>query len=530
MERQYTNRVNRSSSAYASEYIRAFLEGESIPGIDYEWELYQRFVPNIMLAEVDQVGRNWITDANRVVLVTGPDKEDAVLPDEVALTAVLDSVADTEITPYVDSLTDAVLLAEVPEGSPVVETRTLDAGITEWVLANGVRVVLKPTDFDEDQIVFRGFSPGGTSLATDEEYVPASTAAQLVSQGGVAEFDTTDLQKLLAGKIANASPFISEFEEGVSGGASVADLETMFQLTWLRFTAPRADDTVYELWRTRLGQAWSDGYVRLMTQDHPRQRPMTVETLDQADLYESLAFYEDRFEDAGDYTFVFVGDIDLATLEPLVERYLGALPSTGREEEWRDTGVRAPTGIHEETVSRGIAPQSQTAITFNGAFDYSEQSERSGIRATAMILQSRLSDLMREELGGTYSVGVSPGTSWRPEETFRMTIQFGSDPNRADELLETVFDGVRLLQEEGPTEVELADAQEALRRQFETDFQQNRTWLSQLVSDYQRGDVPGASVGTFLASVDGLTADFIQGAARRYFDSANFVRVTLLPE
>lgn len=541
MERQYTNRANRSSGAYASEYIRAYLDGESIPGIEFEWELYQRFMPEITLSEINDVGRQWMTDGNRVVLVTGPQKEGVVLPDEQALAAVFDDVESSDITPYVDNLTDRPLLADIPEGSRVVEKRSLDYGITEWILANGVRVVLKPTDFDEDQIVFRGFSPGGTSLASDDDYVPASTASQLISQGGVGEFDATDLDKLLAGKIVNVNPFISEFEEGVSGSSSNADLETMFQLVWLRFTAPRADDTYYELWRTRLAQqlanrdldpvtAWSDAYIRLITQDHPRERPMTLETLDQTDLYASLAFYQDRFQDAGDTTFVFVGDIDFAQLQPLVERYLGGLPVTGRSETWRDTGVRPPTGVHEETVHRGLAPRSATVVTFTGPFDYADQAERTGIRAAAMILQSRLSDLMREELGGTYSVAVAPSISWRPVPEFQMTVQFGSDPQRADELMATLLEAIDKLGETGPSDSELADTKEALRRQFETDFQENRTWLGQLVSDYERGETPGGSVATFLDSVDRLTAEWIRDSVSRYFDKNNYVHVTLMPE
>lgn len=541
MERQYVNRANRNSGAYADEYIRAYLEDESIPGLEYEWALYQRFVPGITLGEVNEVGRDWMRDDNRVLLVTGPEKTGLYWPDELQLVAVLGSVDPDELTPYVDEVSDAVLLADVPEGSPIVATREPGRGIIEWDLANGIRVVLKPTDFDEDQVVFRGFSPGGTSLVDDADIVMATTASQLVGQGGVADFDQTALQRLLSGQIVNVSPFISDFEEGVSGSASLEDLETMFQLVYLRFTAPRADDTFYELWRTQMAQqlanrdlnpatAWSDTYLRLMTDDDPRERPMTLERLDEADLYRSLEFYEDRFADADDFTFVFVGDIDPETLRPLVETYLGALPATPRVEDWRDTGVRTPRGVYGETVHRGLAPQSQTVVTFTGPFDYASQAERTGIRATALIVQNRVQDLIREELGGTYGVGLSPATQWRPEGEFQMTLQFGSDPERAEELTRVVFDAITEFQSSGPTPGELADAQETLRRQFETDFEENRTWLSQLASDYARGVEPGAAVDTFLASIDALTPDFIRDESRRYFDTENYVRVTLMPE
>ena len=193
-------------------------------------------------------------------------------------------------------------------------------------------------------------------------------------------------------------------------------------------------------------------------------------------------------------------------------------------------GVRAPEGVFEETVNRGLEPQSQTVITFNGDFDYGDQIQRSAIRALAIAAENQLLEEVREELGGTYSIGVGPGLSWRPEETFQMTISFGSDPERADELVQRIFEGLEAFKESGPTEDQVADAREAILRQFETDFQENRTWLSQLVSDYQRGAAPGASIETFAASVEALTVEVIRDAARRYFDSDNYVRVTLMPE
>lgn len=541
IEQAYTTRMDRSSGSFAGEFTRAFLDGESIPGIEYEYELYQRFIPEITLEEVNGVGRDWISETNRVVLVAGPESEDVVLPDEATFMAALASAADEEITPYEDTLTDAVLLSDIPEGTEVIDVQEREGDITEWVLGNGARVVLKPTDYEEDEVVFRGFSPGGTSLASDEDFIPASTAAQLISSGGLGDFDSIDLGKVLTGTVAGATPFISEFEEGVAGSASVADLETMFQLTFLTFTSPRPDEDFFEVWTTQVSQAlenrdanprtaWSDAYIRLMTQDHPRARPMTLEALDETDLYESLEFYQDRFADASDFTFIFVGDLDLDVIRPLVGRYLGGLPSTNRLESWRDVGVRAPEGVLEETVYKGLEPQSQTVITFSGSFDYDDQVQRSAIRALAIAVENQLLEEVREELGGTYSIGVGPSLTWRPEETYRMTISFGSDPERADELVERIFEGLESFKELGPTEEQVADAREALFRQFETDFQENRTWLSQLVNDYQRGAAPGASVETFESSVDALTVGLIQEAARQYFDMENYVRVTLMPE
>ena len=556
IERSYANRETRSSASYAAEYTRAFLYGESIPGIEYEYELYKRFVPGITLEDVNQVGNEWIRPENRVVVVAGPEKEGLEMPSEEALVAVLSSVSDVELTPYEDAVIDQPLLAEIPEGSEVVATREFAEGIVEWELANGIRVALMPTEFREDQILFRGFSPGGTSLVSDEEWIPARTATAVIRGAGLGAFNAIELRRVLTGKVATANPFISAYEEGVSGGGSPKDLETLFQLIYMTFTAPRADPEYFQVWNTQ-GQrslqnqeaspsfAFNDALNRIMTQDDVRRGPLTVETLDETDLDESLAFYRERFADASDFTFIFVGDLDLDTMRPLVERYLGGLPSTSRVETWSDRGVRLPRGVIEETVRKGLEPQAQTRLIFAGPFDYGDLSQRTAITSMAGVLRARLREVLREELGGTYSVGVGTTLFWRPEGAYRLTIDFGSDPERADELLDAVYAEIERLHSSPPTEGEVNDVREVLLRTFETNLESNFYWLSQLgaryrywldqlnmrvIDRYPSGD---RLLGTLLAneaSINAVTPADIQESARRYFDLDNRVRVTLLPE
>ena len=552
IERAYTDRANRGSASYAAEYSRAFLDDEPIPGIEYEFELYKRFIPEITLTEVNQIGSEWIRPQNRVVVVTGPEKEDLDMPSEEALLAVLTGVADMEITAYEETVIDQPLLAEIPEGSTVVGTREFAEDIVEWELGNGVRVALKPTDFREDQVLFKGFSPGGTSLASDEEWIPASSATALIQGGGLGPFNTTDLRRVLTGKVASARPFISSFEEGVTGSGSPQDLETMFQLIYMTFTAPRADPEYFEVFNTRNraglqnrdaspAVAFNDAINRIMTQDALRSRPVTVETLDHTDLGGSLAFYQDRFEDASEFTFIFVGNIDLDVMRPLVERYLGGLPSTNRVETWRDLGERPPRGVIEEIVRKGLEPQSQTRLFFTGSIDYGDRSQRLGIAVMTSVLETRLREVLREELGGTYSVSVGSSFSWRPAGQYRLSISFGSDPERADELLAAVYEEIDRLKSSPPDEAEVNDVLEAQRRAWETNQESNSWWLSVLDGRYRylldqsdgrypSGDVLLETLPTYGAALDALTPPRIQELARRYFDQDNRVRVTLLPE
>ncbi len=540
IERSYTERKKNNSNLYVSEYIRNFLEGEPIPGIEYEFELFKRFIPEISLEEVNKIGQDWLTENNRVILVNAPEKEGLAIPTEEDLLGVLNSVKNMEIAPYEDTSTEMPLMSEIPEAGEIVEKKVLDDyGITEWRLSNGVRVILKPTDFKEDEIVFQAQSPGGTSLASDEDFIPARTASQIISAGGVGEFSALDLQKKLAGKVVNVRPVISDWEEGLMGSASPKDIETLFQLIHLYFTAPRADVTMFDVLKNRMKAAlenrnadprfvFYDTLGRILTQDHPRVRSLTVEQLEEMDLEKSLHFYKDRFADASDFIFVFVGNLDLEVLEPLVARYVASLPSLDREESWKDVGIRPPKGVIKKTVKKGVEPQSQVAIVFTGPFEYT-QASRNAIRAMGLVLQTRLRNKIREDLGGTYSISASPSYDRIPVPAYSVAISFGTDPDRVEELTKVIFQEIEKLKKEGVTEDELRDATQAMYRDFETGIKQNRWLLTQLYYRFLEGE-DLESLFDYLKSLESMTTEVINGAAKSYLDMENHVQVILYPE
>lgn len=265
-----------------------------------------------------------------------------------------------------------------------------------------------------------------------------------------------------------------------------------------------------------------------MSQDHPRARPMTATRLAEMDLDKSMAFYKARLADVGDFTFVFVGSLDLDVLKPLVTRYLGSLPSTGRNETWKDTGVTPPAGVVEREVRRGLEPQSQSTIIFTGPFAYN-QTERISIRAMADILQTRLRETLREELGGTYSVSVGASYDKIPREDYSVTIRFGSAPDRMTGLLARVFEEIAAFKAGGPTPQQVDGEREQLLRAFETTMRQNGNVLAQLVFKYQLDEAP-ASILEPPQYYAKLSATMIQDAAKRYLNTDRYVRVTLLPE
>lgn len=540
IERSYTEREKNDSNLFVSEYIRNFLEGEPIPGIEYEFELFKRFVPEITLEEINKIGQDWLTEENRVIMVNASQKEGLILPTEEDILGVLESVSDLEIAPYEDTSSELPLMADLPAAGEIVETKLSEEfDITEWKLANGARVILKPTDFKEDEIVFQALSPGGTSLACDEDFIPARTASQVISSGGVGEFSVIDLRKKLTGKVVSVRPVISDWEEGLTGSASPKDMETMFQLIHLYFTAPRADATMFDVLKNRMKAmlenrkadpmfVFYDTLGRILTQDHPRVRSLTVEQLDEMDLDKSFIFYKDRFADASDFIFVFVGNLDPEAMKPLVARYLASLPSLDRQETWKDIGIRPPKGEVKKTVKKGVEPQSQVAIVFTGPFEYT-QARRNAIRAMGLVLQTRLRNKIREDLGGTYSIQARTSYDKIPEPAYSVAIDFGADPERVEELISVIFQEIDRLKKEGVTADELRDARQAMFRDFETGIKRNGWLLNQLYYRYSEGE-DLASLFDYPKTLENLTGEVIQEAAKTYLNTNNYVQVTLLPE
>ena len=540
LQRAATEKDKSPSAPLADEFVRNFIQGEPIPGIVYEFGLNQRFLPEITLAEVNSLAKDWIPDRNRLVVITAPESDRSSLPSEETLAAVVDTAAGAPLTAYVDTVSTQPLLARLPSAGAIATTSTDEAlGITEWRLSNGVRVVLKPTTFQQDEILFRAVSPGGTSLASDRDFISAIAAAAVMADGGLGELRLVDLEKVLAGTTAFVRADIGETEEGLFGGATRTDLETMFQLVYLTVTAPRADPVAFRVLRDQLkvtlanreatpDTVFDEALDAAVSQNHFRAQPLTVARVDQMNLDTSLAFYKDRFADASDFTFVFVGSFDLATLRPLVERYLASLPALYRNETATDVGMEPPAGVVESEVRSGIEPRSRVSIVFSGAFE-NDESHRVVARAMAENLAGNLQRTLREDLGGTYGVTVRPAFTKRPTEAYRLTINFACDPARTESLVLAAFQVIDRFKRNGPSEGQIADARAALMRDFETNSQHNAYLLSRIIFKYEY-DEDVADIFNMRPFYDQLSAPVLRDAARAYLNTDRYVKVTLRPE
>ena len=541
MEQSYRERDKQQSSRFAAEYVRHLLTDEAIPGIAKEYALYQDLLPGIALAEVNALASEWTSEKNRVIAVEAPEQEGIAVPNEQDLRAIFAAVAQQAIAPYADEVSDEPLVAQVPAPAAIVARSQIpEIGVTWWTLANGIRVCLKPTDFKNDEILFRAYSPGGHSLVPDADYVAASTAASVVSEGGVGPFNKIELEKKLAGKVVRVAPWISSLREGLSGSASPEDVQTLFELIYAFFTAPRPDSTAFQAFQTRMKgsiqnrsarpeTAFSDTIAVTMAQYHHRARPWSLELLDEMDLATSMAVYQDRFADAGDFSFFFVGNFTLEAMEPLVCTYLGGLPATGREEAWRDIGIEAPEGVIDKAVYRGIEPKSQSRLIFTGPFEYDGWKNNLELRAMTSVLQIKLREVLREDLGGTYGVWVSGSGARYPDEEYRISITFGSDPERVEELTQVIFEQIDSLKTVGTTDLYIDKVKEMRQRQREIDLEENSFWVGSLASLDFNGVDPRRLI-QYSTLVDSLTAEAVQQAAQTYFNMDRYVRVVLYPE
>ena len=540
IEQAYAERDKTNSNVYAEAYSSAFLESEPSTSIQYDLDAITRLLPGITLAEVNKLAGAWMTDKNRVLATTSPDKAGIVNPAPGELLLAFDAVKGANIAAYSETSLSGQLVDKDPTGGKVVSERQIkEVGITEWTLSNGVRVLLKPTDFNADQITFTSYSPGGASLLSDASFIAASAADLIPTTSGVGKFTVIDLQKFLAGKQVSVFPSIDDLSEGVSGSASQRDVDTMLQLVYLYFTQPRLDTSLVN---TFLGRykgvlanrsaspeaAFSDTLQVTLAQHSVREQPMSAATLDRIDPAKSFDFYKERFADASGFTFVFVGNFSIDSMKPLIAKWLGALPSTGRKETWRDTGIRPPKGVVQRVVKKGAEPKARTALIFTGPFEYNRQN-RYYLSALAELLNIKLREALRENLGGTYGVSVSPGAARDPLPSYRFTIGFGSAPERLEALTAAALAQIDSVKRFGTTPEYLNKVKEAALRSRETAIKQNGYWVSQIASFDQSG-WPLAEIPDGGKLISALTIADLQRAAVKYLRIDNYVRVSLYPE
>ncbi len=540
-ERAYTERDKTESASFAQEYLNHFLEGEPSPGIEYEYKLVQQLLPGISAAEITALGKSLLADESRVILATSPQKSDVPVPSEDELKKALAGAEATAVTSWNETTSTRELLERKPEPATIVSTRKVDEiALTIVKLANGVEAWLKPTDFKNDQVVFALQAKGGTSLAPPADFVEASLATAYVNLSGAAGMKALDMQRLLAGKLAGASPFASLSTHGFNGSAAPAQLETALQLLYARFTQPGDDPEAFELMKRQLGAfvanrlddpgtVFGDKVEEINSSNHYTSKPLTPERVNSLDRAKMLAFYKQRFSDAADFTFFMVGAFKIDEALPLVARYIGGLPSTGqRSSTFKDVGIMFPPSLQKATVEKGREPKSETVISFFADPPGDDPMEQERVLAATDVLEIALRDILREELGQTYTVSADLAQNLPQRGDGHIQVSFGASPDNIAKMTARVMQEVERFKKEGPSEDLVNRAKETALRNYETQLRTNNYWLARFQTVNMWGQDP-MIIAKRVERINALTPAAIQEAFKKYFPAERSTVVTLNP-
>ena len=543
-ERLYNDRENLRNHSLASEYSRNFLENETVPGIAVEFALVERLLEGISRDDVNQRAEQYVGGSNRSVFVVGPERDAESLPTQEELAAVFEDVRVKQVDPYQDIEAVSALLTVIPEPVEILSRQKDETyDVTDLTLANGARVLLRTTSFKEEEILFSAFSPGGSSLVSDEDYPEADFIDSIVSQSAIGDVSYASLQRLLADKSVSVAPYISELEEGFHGHSGKEYIETLFQLIYLYGTAANADDDAFATLKDQYTEslrnreldprsALTDAFIEARYGDSVRRNVPTLEIIDALDLQRAFAIYQERFADFSDFTFIFVGNFDVEQMVDWSQRYIGNLPSLDRTETWRDVAPDPPVGIVEVPVYRGQDEQSLTTILFTGPGEDTLEN-RLHLRMLETILDILMREELREALGGVYAYGASASMQPEPDSLYEISLYFGSDPGRVQELVDALFALITEVQVDGPRDDLLEKARAQIVHQREEQLEQNNYWLS--VLEYFAAE-DNVNLANFLdleaveGRVEAVTAAEVQEVAVAFLPLDSYILASLYPE
>ena len=543
MERAYNEREKSESENYADEYIRNFLEQEPIPGIENEYNYYKQFLDGISLEEVNTFASTLIpSNENKLVILQGPEKADFTIPSNADLLSMTNNAEKMPVTAYEEKAVATSLMEKAPiTGTIVSDTENKELGYHQLTLSNGVNVILKPTDFKNDQVVMSATRFGGQSLYPDKDIYNAQYAATLIQQMGVKDISPTDLRKVLAGKTVNASPRISNLSEGMTGQSGSADIEGMLQLTYLYFTQPRKDEALFTSFVTKQQAMYQnlmsnpqavfqDSIQMIMYNKHPRgPRVPKSEDFNKINLDRAMEIYKERFSNARGFTFIIVGSFDVTAIKPLIATYLGGLPSSaGVTTGFKDLGLRPVKGVVKKEVKKGTEPKSYISMAFTGETPYSDEANLK-LQALIEVLNIKLIESLREELSGIYGGGMRGSLNKNPYNNYSINVSLPCGPENVDKLIKATMDEIQKIKDAGPIEADLSKVKETWLKQYQEDMKDNSYWLSKLQQSVESGSSAG-EVLTAEKRINALTTKDVKEAANLYFNMKNYLQVVLNPE
>lgn len=540
MEKAFKNKDKTESRNYVSEYVRSFLEQEAIPGIEWEYEFHKKELPNVSLEEVNLLINNYLHKDNRVVVLTGADKEGIPKVTEQQVIDLLSEVESADIKAYEEEeLGDEIMTWFPPKGAIIKEVKNENLGITTLTLINGATVEYKKTDYKDDEVLMHAYSYGGTSLYDTETYQKTANANGGLAEAGINGLNKTDLGKMLSGKIATVRPFIGNDSEGLIGNSTPKDLETLFQLTYLHFTSLNKDDKAFNSFVAKqkafLGNILSNPnyyfqieYGKFLNQNNERYIGFpTTEDWDKADYGRAYDIYKERFANAGDFNFYFVGNFDENKLKDYVKQYIASLPSSDIREDYKDHGFRSLSGSHEKIIKKGTEPKSNVIIQFSGETKY-DAKENHLLKSLGEILSIKLIEKLREEESGVYGVGARGNMSKVPYGSYSFTISFPCGPDNVSKLKDAALAELQSIIDNGPLESDVDKIKQAQLLDYKENLKKNRYWLNSLKNaDYNKTDK--SKIIGLTKEIDAISIKDLQKVAQKYL-SNGYIFAVLYPE
>ena len=542
VEQGHAEREKTDSAQYAAEYLRNFLDQETIPGIENELVYVRELLPTIAVADVNRFAQTIIPEKSaKLVVYMGSDKADSSTPTAPQLLASVSQAEQGVLTANDEKTVATTLMARLPQtGTVVAERHNALLGVTELDLSNGVKVVLKPTDFKADEITMGANRFGGQSLYGQADMFNAGYASGVVASMGLGDFAPIELQKMLAGKVMAVNTGLGFYNDSVSASSSQADLETMLQLLSLKFGPVRRDADLYQSFVTRSQDNAKNAIARpesvffdaaqtTLFNAHPRlQLTPRPANFDQLSLERVLAIYQDRFASAKGMTFVFVGSFTVDAIKPLLARYLASLPTPDLATNYADLGMRPVTGVVKKDVRSGTEAKSVVSIAFSGAAAYSED-EQLRLNALVEVMNIRIIDVLREKLTLIYGGGMRGGLVRTPYEHFQLGLSLPCAPENVDKVIAAAFGEIRLIQETGVDASDLAKVKQNWLTSHRKNLRENGYWLGRLQTTALYGTNP-ATILDYEKQVAAVTLADLQTAAQRYLRRDNYVQVVLYPE
>lgn len=538
-EDNYNNRDKQRNQSYSQEYVSSFINSEAIPGIEYEYNMMNMIAPNIPVEAINQSVAALVSDNNMVIAITGPQKEGLTYPTTEEILAVINGVRAEEIEAYVEEVSDEPLLATLPQPGKIASTSQDEAfESTVWTLENGMKVVLKPTTFKDDQIIMTASSDGGYSHFAEQDPINSKMMGSVMTVGGVGNFSNTALTKALAGKTASARPSISLTTQGFNGSSSIKDFETMLQLVYLYFTAPRSDDDAFQSMMQRMETqlknqeaepmvAFSDAVSKMLYGDNPMTTRFKLEDVAKVDYKRIMEMYRQAFSNPGSFVFTFVGNIDEEAVKPVIEQYLASLPGKAETVKFKEVPMNFNKGKAENIFKRKMQnPKASVFIASNGNVAYN-QKNRMLMSMFDQVLRIVYTEKVREDEGGTYGVSVQGQISRYPEGQSILQIIYDTDPEKAEKLNDIIHRELKIIAENGPRSEDFKKVKEYMLKQYTENLKENGYWMGIMSNKYFYGE---DNFTDYLNILNTLSEKDIQQFAKEFLGQGNEVIVMMMPE